>query len=302
MYQKITAFLALLASPLFLFADVSLRVTTATTDLAALVRTIGGDRVEVHSLVRPLQDPHYLDATPGMVVRLSRSDLVVENGVELEIGWLPEVLSQTRNRSVRPGGRGHLDASRNVDLIQVPERVFRDQGDVHPSGNPHYTLDLTATQPAAESIASALIRLDRANREIYQVNLQAFRESAEATVNRWREKFEPFQGEGIIVYHRHFDYLTKNLGLEIVDTIEPLPGLAPSARHIADLMDRWDGESVRLILIEPWHDPRVTQRVAEHLGVPLVVGCPAVGSCDETEDLISLFEANAAKLLQALEE
>ncbi len=163
MYQKLTAGLALLASPLFLFADAPLRVTTATTDLAALVRTIGGDRVEVYSLVRPLQDPHYLDATPGMVVRISRSDLVVENGAELEIGWLPEVLSQARNRSVRPSGRGHLNASENVDLIQVPERVFRDQGDVHPSGNPHYTLDLTATQPAAESIASALIRLDRAS-------------------------------------------------------------------------------------------------------------------------------------------
>lgn len=301
MYRKITAFLALLASPLFLLADAPLRVTTATTDLAALVRTIGGDRVEVHSLVRPLQDPHYLDATPGMVVRLSRSDLVVENGVELEIGWLPEVLSQTRNRSVRPGGRGHLDASQNVDLIQVPDRGFRDQGDVHPSGNPHYTLDLTAVLPAAESVARALIRLDGANREIYQANLRAFRESAEATVNRWREKFEPFQGEGIIVYHRHFDYLTKNLGLEIVDTIEPLPGLAPSARHVADLMDSWDAESVRLVLIEPWHDPRVAQRVADHLGVPLVVGCPAVDACDDTEDLISLFEANAAKLLQALE-
>lgn len=301
LWQAAALFVATMVSGSSTITAQPLRVTTTTTDLAALVEFLGGDRVAVHALARPLQDPHFLDATPGMVVRVSRSGLVVSNGAELEIGWLPEVLRQTRNRAVRVGAAGYVDASAGVELIQVPEVITRDQGDVHPSGNPHYTLEPLVAAGAARAIVQGLSRVDPDGSALYERALERYREEAAAVVNHWRERFEPHCGCGVIVYHRHFDYMLKSLGLEIVDTIEPLPGLAPSARHLASLIDRYDSDSVRLVLMEPWQDRRVAERLAEALGVPLVVGCPGVGACPEAADLFSLFELNAARLLQALE-
>jgi len=277
------------------------RVTTTTTDLAAIATSIGGDRVAVRALARPHLDPHFLDATPGMVVRISRSDLLIENGVELEIGWLPEVLQQTRNRDLRRGGPGHVDASIHIDRIQIPEVITRDQGDVHPSGNPHYTLEPLVAVGAARAIVEGLIRVDPEGEDLYRERLEVFESRAAALVEDWRERFAPFSGSGVIVYHRHFDYMLKSLGLEIVDTIEPLPGLAPSARHLASLITRRSDGSARLVLMEPWQDRRVAGRLAEALSIPLVIGCPAVGVCPETEDIFSLFEANARKIGEALE-
>ncbi|MDG5815628.1 metal ABC transporter substrate-binding protein [Chitinispirillales bacterium ANBcel5] len=277
-----------------------LRVTTTTTDLAALVETIGGDLVDVTSLSRPLQDAHYLDATPGMVVRISRSDLFVENGFELETGWVPEVLRETRNRRVRRGGEGHVDASNGIQAIQIPQSISRDQGDVHPSGNPHYTLEPVLAQQAARNIADGLIRVDGANSETYLKNLEQYIERSNEIVEKWVEKFEPYSGTSIIIYHKHFDYMLKTLGLDIVDAIEPLPGIAPSAGHVATLLSTFDSESVRAVIMEPWHDQRVGKQVAEGIGVDLVVGCPSVGSCDGANCVITLFETNAAKIYEAI--
>lgn len=283
-------------------AAARLRVTTTTTDLAALARTIGGDRVDVYSLSRPLQDAHYLDATPGMVVRISRSDLFIENGFDLEMGWVPEVIRETRNRRVRPGGPGHVNASTGIQAIQVPDRIHRDMGDVHPSGNPHYTLEPVVAQQAARNIADGLIRVDPEHAGLYRENLQAYIERSNEVMAAWQAKFAPHAGAQVIIYHKHFDYMLKSLGLDIVAAIEPLPGLAPSARHVANLIAQFrDAETVRAVIMEPWHDQRVGRQVAEAIGVPLLVLCPTVGSCDDTDDLISLFEANAAKILEALQ-
>ena len=293
----------LLASACLLLSPVraQLRVTTTTTDLAALAREIGGEHVEVVSLSRPLQDAHYLDATPGMVVRIGRSDLFIENGFELEMGWVPEVVRETRNRNVRPGGAGHVDASHGIQAIQVPERTQRDMGDVHPSGNPHYTLEPVVAQQAARTIAAGLIRVDEKNKAVYEANLAAYIARSNEVVAKWKEAFASHADAGVIIYHKHFDYMLKALGLEIVDAIEPLPGIAPSARHVARLISTHDADSVRMVIIEPWHDLRVGKQVADAIGVPLLVLCPTVGSCEGTDDVIALFETNARKLLEILE-
>ncbi len=278
-----------------------LRVTTTTTDLAALVETIGGDRVEVFSLSRPLQDAHYLDATPGMVVRIGRSDLFVENGLDLELGWVPEVIRETRNRRVRPGGIGHVDASLGIQAIQVPDRIHRDMGDVHPSGNPHYTLDPVLAQQAARNIADGLIRVDPGHVETYEANLEAFIERSNEVVSSWQARFEPQAGARLVIYHKHFDYMLESLGLVVVDSIEPLPGLAPSPRHVAQLISQHSPDTVRMVIMEPWHDQRVGRQVADGIGVPLLILCPTVGSCEGADNIISLFETNARKILEALE-
>lgn len=300
-HMKQFALATLLALGLFPAAHArQLRVTTTTTDLAALARTIGGDKVDVFSLSRPLQDAHYLDATPGMIVRINRSDLFIENGFDLEMGWVPEVLRETRNRNVRPGGPGHVNASHGIQAIQIPERIHRDMGDVHPSGNPHYTLDPVIAQQAARNIANGLIRVDPDNAEFYRTNLDSFIERSEKVVNTWVEKFKPHAGSRIIIYHKHFDYMLERLGIEVADSIEPLPGLAPSARHVAGLIRQHSSETVQVVVMEPWHDQRVGRQVADGIGVPLLVLCPTVGSCEGADDIIGLFETNAGKLLEAL--
>jgi len=282
-------------------ASARLRVTTSTTDLAALAEAIGGDRVDVVSLSRPLQDAHYLDATPGMIVRISRSDLFIENGFDLEMGWVPEVLRETRNRNVRSGGPGHVNASNGIQAIQVPERIHRDMGDVHPSGNPHYTLDPIVAQQAARNIADGLIRVDPRHADTYRANLEAFIARSDEVVNEWVARFEPHAGSRLIIYHKHFDYMLERLGLAVADSIEPLPGLAPSARHVAGLIARHSPDTVRMVVMEPWHDQRVGRQVADGIGVPLLLLCPTVGSCGGAGDLIGLFETNARKLLELLE-
>lgn len=296
------ALLALLMGVAFAPEAVArLRVTTTTTDLAALAEAIGGEHVDVHSLSRPLQDAHYLDATPGMVVRISRSDLFIENGFELEMGWVPEVIRETRNRRVRPGGPGHVDASAGIQAIQVPDRIMRDMGDVHPSGNPHYTLEPVIAQQAARNIADGLIRVAPQHADDFRANLQAYIDQSTEVVERWQAKFEPHAGAQVIIYHKHFDYMLKSLGLDIVAAMEPLPGLAPSARHIANLIAQYrDADTVRAVIMEPWHDQRVGRQVADAIGVPLLILCPTVGSCAGADDIISLFEANAGMILEVL--
>lgn len=277
-----------------------LNVVTTTTDLASLAEYIGGDKVNAISLSRPMQDAHYLNATPGMVARISRSDVFIQNGLDLEMGWIPEVITQTRNRQVRHGGAGYINAGDGLQAIQIPERIHRDMGDVHPSGNPHYTLEPVRTQQAARNIASGFMRVDSADRDYYQRNLDRYIQQSNAVVAKWKKKFEPYRGAGVIIYHKHFDYLLLELGLDIVDAIEPLPGLAPSAGHIAGLLSKYSSDDVKLVMMEPWHDERVGRRVAEGIGVELVIGCPAVGGCDGAKDILSLFETNASMILEAL--
>lgn len=278
-----------------------LNVVATTTDLASLAEYIGGDKVSVTSLSRALQDTHYLNATPGMVARISRSDVFIQNGLDLEMGWVPEIITQTRNRQVRPGGPGHVNAAEGIRAIQIPERIHRDMGDVHPSGNPHYTLEPVRTQQAARNIAAGLIRVDSANRDFYQQNLERYIKESDTVVSKWKKKLEPYKGASVITYHKHFDYMLLELGLDIVDAIEPLPGLAPSAGHIAGLLSKYSSDNVKLVIMEPWHDKRVGRRVAEGLGVDLVIGCPAAGGCDGAKDILSLFETNAEMILKALQ-
>lgn len=279
-----------------------LSVVATTTDLGSMAEQLGGEHVSVYTLTRPLEDAHYLDATPGMITRTSYADVFIQNGMELEVGWIPEVLRQTRNRDVRPGGPGYVDASRGIQAIQVPDEMDRAQGDVHKDGNPHYTLDPIEAQQAARNIVEALEAQDPENAEVYRENLEEFIEEAEELVEQYQEKFEPHRGTELIIYHEHFDYMLQRLGIEVTDSIEPLPGVAPSARHIAGLIDSYSGdENVKMVIMEPWHNERMARQVAEGIDVPLLQLCPAVG-CEDTANIFELFEHNADQMLQVLEE
>lgn len=287
-------------------AHAELSVVTTTTDLASLTEQLGGERVDqVRSLTRPLEDPHYLNATPRMIVQITQADLFVENGMDLEVGWLPAVLRQTRNRDVRPGGDGYVDASRGIEAIQVPDEPLgqlRRLGDVHPQGNPHFTLEPVTAIRAARNVAAGLARVDPDYAEKFAEKFEAYRERAHEVLQAYQQRFEAVGDVRVIIYHKHFDYMFEQLGIEVVASIEPRPGIEPSARHIANLIRDHSPENVDLVVMEPWHNERVARQVADAIGVPLQELCPAVGSCDDTGTIIDLFRTNAERILAHFEE
>jgi zinc/manganese transport system substrate-binding protein len=278
-------------------------VVTTTPDLASLARTVGGSQVTVSALTSSTRDPHYFNARPTMVTDLNRADLFVKNGLQLEIGWLPELMRQSRKSSVQPGGEGHVDASNRVPVLEVPEGpVDRSQGHVHPEGNPHYTLDPVRARYAAWNIAEGLERVDPDHSERYDTNLSSFYERAESLAKEQRKRFESIGTRGVIVYHQQWEYILDRLDLHKVDEIEPKPGVPPSASHIAKLTGDYNSSEVGAVLVAPWNDRDVAQRVADGIGVPLVEPCPIVGSCDGTGDILDLFRENSDRLYEALSE
>lgn len=296
----ITLFLVFVSSSA---VSAAVKVITTTTDLASIVRAVGGDLVEVESLCRGSQDPHRLRATPTMVVRLSKADLFVQNGLNLEVGWVPSLVRSSRSDEIRPGGRGYVDASSRVKLLEVPTgRVDRSMGDVHPFGNPHYTLDPSRAKVAAWNIVSGLNRVDPANAKIYNKRLSAFYTRVDSAVATAKKTLESYKGDGVLVYHKRYEYLLDRLGLKVIATIEPKPGIPPSAAHIARLILRHKKEGIRAVLIQPWDDARLAGQVATGIGARIVVPCPAIGGCGdgEDDDIVSLFKKNVGILEAAL--
>ncbi len=284
-------------------AAAKVRVVTTLPDLAALARDVGGDLVEVEALSRPGEDPHRFTATPSMVVRISRADLFVVNGLELEVGWAPALLQSARNAQVRPGGRGYVDASHRLDPLDVPTgAVDRSMGDLHAGGNPHYTLDPVACKRAAWNICNGLMRVDPDHADIYVARLRDFYARADAAAMRARERLRPFGALQAIVYHKFYTYLLHRLGIRPAGSIEPLPGVPPSAAHLARLIAAKTTAGVRLVIIEPWNDRRVADRVAREIGARVVVPFPSVGGTAATDDVIALFEKNVARIVAALAE
>ncbi|MCS6798810.1 MAG: metal ABC transporter substrate-binding protein [Myxococcota bacterium] len=249
-----------------------LRVVATTADLGALAREIGADRVRVSVLALPTQDPHWVDARPSLALELSRADLLLYVGLDLEVGWLPTLLLGARNPRIQPGAPGHLDCSQFVDVLEVPTgRVDRAQGDVHPHGNPHYMLDPRRVVRVVRGIADRLGRLQPAAASHY-------RSSAEALVGRierarldWERRLARLRGTNAVSYHRSVSYLADWLGLRFVGHVEPRPGIPPNPRHVAQLIAAARAAGARLLVQESWHPTNTSRLIAERAGMRLVV-------------------------------
>jgi zinc/manganese transport system substrate-binding protein len=289
--------LALSAAP----ASAKVKVVATLPDLASLAREVGGDLVTVEQLSNANQDPHKVLLTPSMVVKVSRADLFVINGLDLEIGWVPSLLAAARSQKIRPGGSGYVDASERVPVIERPSGpIDRSMGDVHPYGNPHYTLDPVRCKWAAWNIANGLIRVDAAHAEQYKAGLKNLYARIDRAVASAAEAMKPYRGAAVIVYHPRYNYLIDRLGLRVAAAIEPKPGVPPSAAHMADLIAAQRTQGVRAVLIEPWNDRRIAERIASGLGARVVVPVASVGTTDGGADVVSVFERNVALLFEAL--
>ena len=269
-----------------------LQVVTTTEDLAAIAREVGGDRVRVTSLCKGYQDPHFVDAKPSYMVQLKNAALFVEVGRDLEVGWAPGLLNGARNPRILPGAPGFVDASAQVQVIEVPQSVSRAQGDVHPFGNPHYWLDPANGAPIARAIRDGLIRISPADAALFNQRCADFEKRLGVAIERWKEQARTLglAGNKVVTYHRSWSYFARAFGLTVVDFVEPRPGIPPSPNHVQDLVTRMKQGDVALMIIEDFFDPRLPRRIADQTRVPLVILPTSVAGEPAIRTYFDLFD------------
>jgi zinc/manganese transport system substrate-binding protein len=277
-----------------------LRVVTTITDLKALTEAVGGDLVDVDSLARGNQNPHDLEVRPSLMVKLRRADALVINGLELD-AWVEVVAQGANNPAVMVGAPGRIDASRGIPVLEVPSgRVDRSMGDVHPSGNPHYSLDPGMAPIVTQNILEGLTRLAPQHRPALEKNRQEFLARLDQATQRWAQALAPIKGAKVVVYHNNLVYQMTRFGLTQYATVEDRPGIPPSPGHLAQLIRRMKDDQVKVIATNPWSDQRLAQRVAGEAGAQVVVIADGVGAVKGADTYIAALDYNVRTLAQAL--
>jgi len=279
----------------------SLEVAATLPELALLTEAVGGPRVAVTALARGDEDPHTLAAKPSHSRRLLKADLIVYNGLQLEVGWLPLLLQGARNPALLAGGKGNLDLGATIEPLEVPTgAVDRSQGDVHPEGNPHYTVDPGLYPELADVIAERLARLDPAGAAEYRARAAAFRADWEPRVVAWQARLAPAAGRRLVTYHKQWEYFAQRFGLRIVDYIEDRPGIPPSPRHVGELVDRIEAGGVALVVFADINHPEVPEKLAARAGCRTLALPQSPGSRDGTATLVTWFDTLVGALAGAL--
>jgi zinc/manganese transport system substrate-binding protein len=282
-------------------AQGKLNVVTTTEDLAAIAREVGGDRIAVEAIAKGYQDPHFVEAKPSFILKLQRADVLIVVGRELEIGWLPPLVQQSRNAKVQPGGDGYLDASLHADILEIPTgQVTRAMGDVHPSGNPHYWLDPENGKRIAKDVAEKFAQRRPNDRGAFEKGLAAFTARVDAGEKRWLAEIAPYKGAKVVTYHRSFPNFAARFGLDIIGYVEPKPGIPPSPQHTLDLIAEMKRQNVKLVLIEPYFDSKTPNAIARATGAEVVVMPPSVGGVKEASDYVALFDHDIRILVEAI--
>lgn len=300
--KRVILAIALTLAATSTFAATKLNVVTTTSDLASITREVGGDRIDVTAIARGFQDPHFVEPKPSFLLLLQKADLLEVIGLDLEIGWLPPLLDQSRNANIRPGAAGYLDVSRGVEILDRPTgAVNRSMGDVHPLGNPHYWLDPGNAVRVAIQVEKKLEELRPADAQYFQTRLNDFKKRMNDANQRWTQALAPFKGAKIVTYHNSWPNFVRRYGLTVVDYVEPKPGVPPSPSHLFDLITKMKAQNVKVIVMEPYFDHKTPQSVADKTGATLVVLYPSVGGAKSgTDDYFQLFDTNINALVNAL--
>jgi zinc/manganese transport system substrate-binding protein len=279
-----------------------LNVMTATTDLAALAAEVGGDKISVESIARGYQDPHYVEAKPSFLLKLRQADLLITVGLQLEIGWLPPLVTQCGNSRIQPGAPGNFDASQFAEILEIPtSQVTRAMGDVHPQGNPHYWLDPNNGRRVAKGIAEKLGELDRDDAAYFQQRYQDFDKRLTEAQKRWDAAMKPYRGRKVITYHRSLPNFAKYFGLDVVGYVEPRPGIPPSPGHTIELIGMMRRDNIKVILVEPYFDLKTPNSIASETGGKVVVYLPSVGGEKNVTDYFKLFDYDVDLLSKAFQ-
>jgi zinc/manganese transport system substrate-binding protein len=283
-------------------AAAAVRVVTTTEGLAALAREAGGDKVDVQSLGRAGQDPHFVDPNPTLALKLRQADLLVDVGLDLEAGWLPSLVDQSRNAAIQPNGSRRLTAARFVRVLDAPRGpVDRSMGDLHPAGNPHFLPDPRAALAVANAIADKLARLDPANAAHYEARRADFGRRIEADLARWKPLLAALRDRPVVAHHPTLSYLLDWTGLRAVAYLEPRPGVPPPPSHLAEVVGIVKAQGVKALLVESYYDRRSAELVARHTGARVVVLPGDVGAASETATYEAYVERLLAIVSQAVE-
>ena len=292
---SLLAALALLAP-----AQAKLNVVTTLPDYAALASAIGGDKIEITAMAKPTEDPHFVDARPSFVVKLRSADVLIEGGAELEIGWLPPLLQNARNAKIETGAPGRVVASQGIRLMDVPANVTRAAGDVHASGNPHFMVDPIIAKAVAQHIAQAFAAVDAANAAVYQANYKKFEAAIDAKLQEWGAKMLPCKGANVVAYHDSWVYFAHRFGFEIDTFLEPKPGIPPSPAHLAGVIAKMKANKSKAIIVEPFHNRKIAEKVAASTGAKVVEFAQFPGALPDTESYLALIDTLVSRLAAAL--
>ena len=293
-YLKIIAALLLAAG--MRPAHAELKVLATTPEWAALLRELGGDKVDVYAATSAFQDVHRVDAKPSLVARARNAGLVVATGADLEIGWLPVLLRESGNARIQPGGPGYFEAAGYLHLLEIPTSVDRSIGDVHPLGNPHLHLDPHNIALVAAALSARLVVIDAANAKVYEDRGANFQLRWKAAITRWEQQAAPLKGMPVVVIHRDQVYLCHWLELREVAAIEPKPGVPPSSSYLAELVTRLTAAPPKLILRNAYNDSKAVDWLSERIHVPVVLLPYSVGGTPAAKDLFGLFDDTINRL------
>ena len=277
-----------------------INVITATQDLAALGAEVGGDRITIESIAKGYQDPHFVEPKPSFLLKLQRADLLAVVGLQLEIGWLPPLITQSGNQKIQVGNAGYLDMSQFCKILEIPTmQITRAEGDVHPLGNPHYWLDPENGRLIAKGLAGKFAELQPADAAYFQQRYADFDKRLAAAEKGWEAKMAPYRGRKVITYHRSWPNFCERFGLDVVDYIEPRPGIPPTPSHTLEVINTMKRENIKLILVEPYFDLRTPNSIAQNTGGEVMQMMPSVGGVKEITNYFQLFDYDINLLVNA---
>jgi zinc/manganese transport system substrate-binding protein len=279
-------------------AQAKTKIVVTYPYIAALVGEIAKGQVDVTTLAKGDEDPHFVVPRPSFIGKLRQADVLIINGASLEIGFVPPLIRQANNPKIMPGAEGFIDLSQFVELIEKPDKVSRSEGDIHPEGNPHFILDWHNLPGLARAIADALARTDRGGASTYQKNLDTFLLRARVKSAEWDKKAEPLRGKAIIQYHRLFDYFARRTGMRIVGELEPKPGIPPTSRHLEELIEANAAGSVYMVVTDPYHEKKSSEGLASKLSVGWTVLPQDVGAVAAAKDIFSLYDTLLGSVLK----
>src|SRR5256714_7233433 len=283
-----------------LTAQGRINVVATLPDYAALASEIGGDKIDIVILAKPTEDPHFVDARPSFVVSLRNADVLIDGGAELEIGWLPPLLQNARNPKIEAGKPGRVQASEGIRLMNVPTNVTAAAGDVHALGNPHFTVDPIIAKAIAQHIAQSFAAVDPPNAGFYDANYKQFESTINAKLQEWGTAMSPFKGQHIAAYHDSWPYFGHRFGINIDIFLEPKPGIPPSPSHLTEVIAQMKAQRVKAVIVEPYHDKRIAEKVASATGAKVVEFAQFPGGISGTDSYVKLIDTLVSRLAAAL--
>lgn len=282
-------------------AHATLNVFACEPEWAALTQQLAGDKVSIYTATAALQDPHRIEARPSLIAKARKANLVVCTGAELEVAWLPVVLREAGNNAVQPGSSGYFEAVSAVHMLEVPTHLDRGEGDVHAMGNPHIQTDARNFLPVADALSKRLMQLDPTNASDYQQRLATFNKQWRIAISKWEQQAMPLKGQPIVVQHKGFPYLTDWLGMKEVATLEPKPGMEPSASHLSQVLNGLQQHPAKMVLRAAYQDARPSEWLSQRAHVATVELPYTVGGSAGANDLFGLFDDTIARLLKGLQ-